>query len=54
MSEISLHTANFPKSYSRKMTTFLGEFRVVYNYILSIYYIFSTLYATDILFNVKV
>ena len=42
MSENILHTANLPKSYSRKNDDFLGVSGVVYNYIHSIYYIFST------------
>ena len=50
MSEISLHTAKLPEIYFSKNRRFLGEFRVVYNYIYNIYYIFfraiyhSTLY----------
>ena len=33
MSEILPHTAETPKSYSRKNDDFLGDFGVVYNYI---------------------
>ena len=45
MSEILPHTAETPKSYSRKNDDFLGDFGVVYNYILSIYYIFFERYT---------
>ena len=54
MSEITLHTANLPKSYSRKNADFLGDFGVVYNYIHSIYYIISTDIPFDSFFYVKV
>ena len=50
MSEISLHTAKTPKSYSRKNDDFLGDFGVVYNYIHSIYYIFFERYTIRLFF----
>ena len=50
MSEITLHTAQLQKSYSAKIDDFLGEFRVVYNYIHSIYYIFFDRYTIRLFF----
>ena len=50
MSEITLHTANLPKSYSRKNDDFLGALGVVYNYIHSIYYIFFDRYTIRLFF----
>ena len=52
MSEITLHTAQLQKSYSAKITDFLGDFGVVYNYIHCIYYIFSTDIPFDSFSNV--
>ncbi len=40
MSDFPLHTAQPLKNYFLKIGDFLGEFRVVYNYIHCIYYIF--------------
>ena len=54
MSEITLHTAKTPKSYFLKIDDFLGDTEVVYNYIHSIYYIFSTDIPFDSFFNVIV
>ena len=45
MSEFSRHIAKLPEIYFSKNRRFLGEFRVVYNYILSIYYIFFDRYT---------
>ena len=50
MSEITLHTANLPKSYFRKNDDFLGALGVVYNYIHSIYYIFFDRYTIRLFF----
>ena len=50
MSEILPHTAETPKSYSRKNDDFLGDFGVVYNYIHSIYYIFFERYTIRLFF----
>ena len=50
MSEITLHTAKTPKSYSAKIDDFLGGIGVVYNYILSIYYIFFDRYTIRLFF----
>ena len=54
MSEILPHTAETPKSYSRKNDDFLGDFGVVYNYIHSIYYIFFRYILFDSFFIVIV
>ena len=50
MSEIILHTANLPKSYSRKNDDFLGALGVVYNYILLLI-IYIIFFSTDIPFD---
>ena len=50
MSEITLHTAQLPKSYSSKIDDFLGVSGVVYNYIHSIYYIFFDRYTIQLFF----
>ena len=50
MSEISLHTAQIPKSYFLKKCRFLGALGVVYNYIRSIYYIFFAIYTIRLFF----
>ena len=50
MSEILPHTAETPKSYSRKNDDFLGVSGVVYNYIHSIYYIFFDRYTIRLFF----
>ena len=50
MSEITLHTAETPKSYFLKNRLFLGGIGVVYNYIHSIYYIFFDRYTIRLFF----
>ena len=45
MCDFLLHTARLLKTYFSKNRRFLGEFRVVYNYIHSIYYIFFDRHA---------
>ena len=54
MSEFPLHTAQLLKNYFPKIADFLWEFRVVYNYIHSIYYIFFERYAIRHFFYVVV
>ena len=53
LSEITLHTAKIPKSYFLKNRLFLGDFGVVYNYIVYIIF-FSSDIPFDSFFYVKV
>ena len=50
MCEITIHTAQLPKSHSSKIDDFLGGIGVVYNYIHSIYYIFFDRYTIRLFF----
>lgn len=50
MSEFPLHTAQLLKNYFPKIGDFLGEFRVVYKYILSNIIFFFERYAIETFF----